>query len=91
MKKKTINKICCCFIPLKTDCLFKLKIFVLFYQVVLLSSTPNNNDVYIVTTEDKMKKRLKDMDYMSANREFLEKVNNFKVFDVIAVEVDDKW
>lgn len=52
---------------------------------------PNENNVYIATTEDNIKKRLKDMDVISKQIESCEKVKKFEPFSIVATEIDGKW
>lgn len=48
-------------------------------------------NVYIVTTKDKMKKRNIDMQSISLLSSFMVKVTQFKVFQIVAVEIEGKW
>lgn len=45
----------------------------------------------MVTTEDRMKKRLEDMNKISLNSSFFEKVQEFKPLKIVAVKIDDNW
>lgn len=51
----------------------------------------NNNDVYIVTTEDRINKQHKDMKEISLHSSLYEKVIEFKSSKIVAVEIDGKW
>jgi len=48
-------------------------------------------NVYIVTTKDKMEKREKDMKSISIQSCSYDKVTQFKVFEIVAVEIEGKW
>jgi len=48
-------------------------------------------NVYIVTTKDKMEKRNKDMQSISLQSSSYDKVSQFKVFQIVAVEIEGKW
>ncbi|KAE9525099.1 hypothetical protein AGLY_014513 [Aphis glycines] len=60
-------------------------------EVILISLEPNENGVYIATTEDKKTKRLKDMNNMSEFSCSFEKVKEFKALEIVGVKIDDKW
>lgn len=57
----------------------------------MLYSTPDENGIYMVTTEDKKKKRLEDMEKISMMSNLLERVQNFEPFQSVAVEIDGDW
>lgn len=57
----------------------------------MLSTTPNDHDVYICTTEEKKNKRLQDMNKISIQSSSFEKVKEFKPLEIVAVEIDGKW
>lgn len=58
-------------------------------EVHLLPSDFKN--VYIVTTKDKMEKRIKDMQSISSQSSSYDKVTQFKVLEIVAVEIEGKW
>lgn len=45
----------------------------------------------MVTTEDKMKIRLQDMEKISLMSDLLERVTKFEPFQIVAVKIDDHW
>jgi len=44
-----------------------------------------------VTTKDKMEKRMKDMQLISLHSTFYKKVTQFKLYEIVAVEIEGEW
>ncbi|XP_060853511.1 uncharacterized protein LOC132931636 isoform X2 [Rhopalosiphum padi] len=60
-------------------------------EVILISLEPNENGVYIATTEDKNKKQIEDMNNISIQSCFFEKVKEFKALEIVGVKINDNW
>ncbi|XP_050057688.1 uncharacterized protein LOC114129948 isoform X1 [Aphis gossypii] len=60
-------------------------------EVILISLEPNENGVYIATTEDKKIKQFEDMNKMSVFGDCFEKVKEFKASEIVAVIIDENW
>lgn len=63
-----------------------------FLQVVLLDNLDaNKKGIYIATTEDRINKRIKDMDTISKYVESYQTVDQFVQNSIVAVHIDDNW
>lgn len=63
----------------------------MFYQVILLSTTPTDDDIYICSTEEKLKERKKCMEEISCDSIKFEKIEKFKSSKLVAIKIDGKW
>lgn len=54
-------------------------------------SNLSDSGVYIATTEEKEKKREEDAEKISLQSSSFEKMKEFKVLEIVAVEINGKW
>ncbi|XP_029347622.1 uncharacterized protein LOC100166817 isoform X3 [Acyrthosiphon pisum] len=51
----------------------------------------HSQNVYLVTTKSKLEKRTKDMESISLLSSLFDKVTQFKLLEIVAVEIEGKW
>lgn len=57
----------------------------------MLVSADIGNNIYIATRECLIPKLIESMEVMSKSVNTFQKVQDFKLFKMVAVEIDDKW
>lgn len=57
----------------------------------MINFKPDNNGIYIATTEDKIQTRIKNMETISKQIELCEKIKEFVPFAIVGTEIDGKW